>query len=180
MQAMASRLIPLPHIQRAQGFTLLELLTVMGITAILLSVAMPWLQHWLWRLQVETAVQAWSADLQSARLQAVRSGQALRLQRLSNCQSQPLAHGDWGCGWQLMRLGGNSPQVSTTHALTGELEVQVSPAQNFLDINALGEPVVGGLRVVVQAKRSTESAAVRTICINIAGRLRVIVGNACT
>jgi hypothetical protein len=34
--------------------------------------------------------------------------------------------------------------------------------------------------VVVQAKRSTEHSAVRTICINIAGRLRVIAGNACT
>lgn len=180
MLVMASRYIPLPQTLRVQGFTLLELLTVIGLSASLLSLAMPWLQQWLWRLQVETAVQAWGTDLHSARLQAVRSGQPLRLQRLSDCQSQPLANGDWGCGWQLMRLGGNGPQVSNTHTLTGELWVQVSPAENFLDINAFGEPVFGGLRVVVQAKRSTAYSSVRTICINIAGRLRVISGNSCS
>ena len=82
------------------GFTLIEMLTVLGLFAALVSVATPWLQQWVWRLQVETVVQSWSADLQTARLQALRSGQALRLQRSSQCQSATLANGDWRCGWQ--------------------------------------------------------------------------------
>ena len=82
------------------GFTLVEMLTVLGLLAALVSVATPWLQQWVWRLQVETVVQSWSADLQTARLQALRSGQALRLQRSSQCQSATLANGDWRCGWQ--------------------------------------------------------------------------------
>ena len=85
------------------GYTLMEILTVLGLLAALVSVATPWLQQWLWRLQVESVVQSWSADLQAARLQALRSGQALRLQRLSQCQSMPLANGDWRCGWQLLQ-----------------------------------------------------------------------------
>ena len=51
------------------GFTLIEMLTVLGLFAALVSVATPWLQQWVWRLQVETVVQSWSADLQTARLQ---------------------------------------------------------------------------------------------------------------
>jgi hypothetical protein len=64
--------------------------------------------------------------------------------------------------------------------LAGDVLVNISPAQNNLDINALGEPVAGGLRVVVQAKRSTNASSVRAICINTAGRMRVIKGSTCT
>jgi prepilin-type N-terminal cleavage/methylation domain-containing protein len=166
-------------VSRNRGFTLTELLIAMGLVSAMLMVASPWLQHWVWRLQVETVVQSWSADLQSARLQAMRSGQAMRLQRLSNCQALPLAMGDWRCGWQLLKKINSYPLLLNT-ALAGDVLVQVSPAQNSLDINASGEPVLGGFRVVVQAKRSQSSATVRAICINIAGRLRVVSGNSCT
>ena len=161
------------------GFTLVEMLTVLGLLAALVSVATPWLQQWVWRLQVETVVQSWSADLQTARLQALRSGQALRLQRSSQCQSATLANGDWRCGWQLLKAQGNSNTALITTLLAGEVLVHISPAQNRLDINALGEPVAGGLRVVVQAKHSHTAALVRAICINTAGRLRVIKGSTC-
>ena len=161
------------------GFTLVEMLTVLGLLAALVSVATPWLQQWVWRLQVETVVQSWSADLQTARLQALRSGQALRLQRSSQCQSAPLTNGDWRCGWQLLKVQGNSNTALITTLLAGEVLVHISPSQNSLDINALGEPVAGGLRVVVQAKRSHTAALVRAICINTAGRLRVIKGSTC-
>jgi len=162
------------------GYTLLELITVVALTGILLGVASPWLHQWLWRLQVEAVVQSWSADLQTAKLQALQSGQAMRLQRLNHCQSLPLAHGDWRCGWQLQKVGGNNALLVLNHALTGEVLVQMSPAHNSLDINAMGEPVAGGLRLVVQAKRSPTASLGRVICINIAGRLRVMAGNTCT
>ena len=161
------------------GFTLVEMLTVLGLVATLVSVATPWLEQWVWRLQVETVVQSWSADLQAARLQALRSGQALRLQRSSQCQSAPLANGDWRCGWQLLKTHSTNPTVLVNTVLAGDVLVNISPAQNNLDINALGEPVAGGLRVVVQAKRSQNASSVRTICINTAGRLRVIASSTC-
>ena len=162
-----------------RGFSLAELSVVLGLLAIGTSWAMPSLSSWLWRLRVESVVQAWRGDLQTAQLQALRRGENLELQRLNSCQSTPLADGDWRCGWQLLKKINSHPLLLNT-ALAGEVLVQVSPAQNSLDINASGEPVLGGLRVVVQAKRSQSSASVRTICINIAGRLRVVPGNSCT
>jgi len=101
----------------------MEMLTVLGLLATFVSVATPWLQQWVWRLQVETVVHSWSTDLHAARLQALRSGQALRLQRSSQCQSAPLANGDRRCGWQLLKAQGNNSIVL----------VNISPAQNNLD-----------------------------------------------
>ena len=177
---MKYRRFPPTSSAQLRGYTLLELITVIALTGILLGVASPWLQQWLWRLQVEAVVQSWSADLQTARLQALRSGQAMRLQRLNHCQILPLANGDWRCGWQLQKVGGNNALLVLNNALAGEVLVQMSPAHNSLDINAMGEPVAGGLRLVVQAKRSPAASLGRVICINIAGRLRVMAGNTCT
>jgi Tfp pilus assembly protein FimT len=157
----------------------MEMLTVLGLLATLISVSAPWLQQWLWRLHVETVVQSWSGDLQAARLQALRSGQALRLQRLSQCQSTPLAQGDWRCGWQIVQYQTASQPVLVNTVLAGDVLVVLSPAQNSMDINAMGEPVVGGMRVVVQAKRNQANASIRTICINTAGRLRITTGGSC-
>ena len=106
------------------GFSLLEFITVVALAGILLGVASPWLQQWLWRLQVEAVVQSWSADLQTARLQALRSGQAMRLQRLNQCQSLPLVNGDWRCGWQLQKVDGNNALLILNNALAGEVLVQ--------------------------------------------------------
>jgi prepilin-type N-terminal cleavage/methylation domain-containing protein len=180
MAAMKHRHLLTSPSAQLKGFTLLELITVIALTSISLAAASPWLQQWLWRLQVEAVVQSWSADLQTARLQALRSGQALRIQRLSQCQNLPLANGDWRCGWQIQKVSVNNAPVVLTNALSGEVLVQMSPAQNSLDINASGETVVGGLRVVVQAKHSPAASLGRVICLNIAGRLRVMAGNTCT
>ena len=179
---MAFMQTPLPvvsHTSRSQGFTLLELLTVIGLMTTLLMVASPWLQQYLWRLQVESVTQSWSADLQAARLQAVRTGQAVRLQRLHHCQALPMATGDWRCGWQLLKKINNPPLLWQT-ALAGEVLVSLSPAQNSLDINASGEPVVGGLRVVFQTSHRLPMSSSRVVCINVAGRLRVAQGNSCS
>jgi Tfp pilus assembly protein FimT len=174
-------LFSLPNTNRKpKGYSLTELSVVLGLVANAASWAAPQLSHWLWRWRVETVVQAWSGDLRAAQLQALRRGQSLQLQRLKGCQTAPLADGDWRCGWQLLKAQGNNPTVLVNTQLAGDVLVNISPAQNNLDINALGEPVAGGLRVVVQAKRSPNASSVRAICINTAGRMRVIKGSTCT
>lgn len=163
---------------RLAAYTLAELCMVLAITAVCLGMAAPSLGQWFWRLRVDSAVQAWTGDLQAARLQALRRGQSLQLQRLTHCLNKPLPTGDWRCGWQLMpkTMGVAAPMLSSPQ--TGELLIQLYPNQNSLDINPLGETIAGGLRMVVQPKSST--SVMRSICINIAGRLRVVNGGTCT
>ncbi|MFM7802229.1 MAG: GspH/FimT family pseudopilin [Limnohabitans sp.] len=159
------------------GHSLAELCIVLCLTGIAAAMAVPSVSHWLWRSRVENAARAWTSDLQSARLHALRTGEALRLQRLTGC-ARFLPLGDWRCGWQVVSASGKST-VKLEHALNGELSVLLFPANDFLPINTQGEPVAGGLRLQVMT-RTQPSSATLSVCMNIAGRLRFVKSGSCT
>jgi prepilin-type N-terminal cleavage/methylation domain-containing protein len=167
-----------PQATCQRGYTLAELCVVLAIAAITLGLAAPALNQWFWRLRVDTAMHAWATDLQAAQLQALRHGEYLQLQRLSNCLSSPLPAGDWRCGWQVVFKSGHPGTPLLSSPLTGELQVQLNPSQNSLDINPQGEAVAGGLRLVVRPRGNVP--VVRSICINTTGRLRWVMGSSCT
>lgn len=163
-----------------QGFSLPELCVVAALTAIAVAMAAPAIGQWQWRARVENVAQAWAVDLQSARLQALRTGQAMQLQRLNNCASGTLPNGDWRCGWELVNPADIGKAAVLSNALSGELSVMLAPAQNQLPINAQGEPVAGGLRMVIQPRQANSSNLVRSICINTAGRVRMVNASRCS
>ena len=161
------------------GFSLPELCVVAALIGIAAAMAAPSIGQWHWRARVENTAQAWAADLQSARLHALRTGQALVLQRLSGCDRQSLSNGDWRCGWELVNPADTGTPAVLRNALNGELSVVLAPAQNQLPINAQGEPVAGGLRLVIQP-RQAGNTLVRSICVNTAGRLRMVNASSCS
>ena len=161
------------------GFSLPELCVVAALIGIAAAMAAPAIGQWQWRARVENTAQAWAADLQSARLHALRTGQAMRLQRLNNCTPNKLPNGDWRCGWELVNPANTSQGAVLSNALNGELSVVLAPAQNQLAVNAQGEPVAGGLRLVIQPAQPG-SKLVRSICINTAGRLRMVNASSCS
>ena len=162
-----------------KGFSLPELCVVAALTAIAAAMAAPAIGQWHWRARIENVAQAWAVDLQSARLQALRTGQAMQLQRLNNCVTSNLPSGDWRCGWELVVTPSNGKAAVLSNALDGELSVVLAPAQNQLPINAQGEPVAGGLRLVIQP-RQAHLKLVRSLCINTAGRVRMVNANSCS
>ena len=161
------------------GFSLPELCVVAALIGIAAAMAAPAIGQWQWRARVENTAQAWAADLQSARLHALRTGQAMQLQRLNNCTPNKLSNGDWRCGWELVNPANTSQGAVLSNALNGELSVVLAPAQNQLAVNAQGEPVAGGLRLVIQPAQPG-SKLVRSICINTAGRLRMVNASSCS
>lgn len=161
------------------GFSLPELCVVAALIGIAAAMAAPAIGQWQWRARVENTAQSWAADLQSARLHALRTGQAMQLQRLNNCTPNKLPNGDWRCGWELVNPANTSQGAVLSNALNGELSVVLAPAQNQLAVNAQGEPVAGGLRLVIQPAQPG-SKLVRSICINTAGRLRMVNASSCS
>ena len=161
------------------GFSLPELCVVAALIGIAAAMAAPAIGQWQWRARVENTAQAWAADLQSARLHALRTGQAMQLRRLNNCTPNKLPNGDWRCGWELVNPANTSQGAVLSNALNGELSVVLAPAQNQLAVNAQGEPVAGGLRLVIQPAQPG-SKLVRSICINTAGRLRMVNASSCS
>lgn len=174
---MKRLLFSFPTLLLQRGYSLVELCVVLGLLALCSSWSVPNLSVWLSRLRIESVVQAWGGDLQQAQLQALRSGQNLNMQRLSGCQSFLLPNGDWRCGWQVVPVSGDLKPLRT-HALPGDVLVQIYPPNNQLPINGHGEAVAGGLRVTVQAKNM--KTMVRSICINNTGRMRVVPFEVCT
>ena len=161
------------------GFSLPELCVVAALIGIAAAMAAPAIGQWQWRARVENTAQAWAADLQSARLHALRTGQAMQLQRLNNCTPNKLPNGDWRCGWELVNPANTSQGAVLSNALNGELSVVLAPAQNQLAVNAQGDPVAGGLRLVIQPAQPGRTL-VRSICINTAGRLRMVNASSCS
>ena len=162
-----------------QGFSLPELCVVLAISGIAAVLAAPSVNQWLWRAKVEGAIRAWSADLQSARLQALRSGQAMQFQRTTQCSTVNLPNGDWRCGWETVSANGSDKSVVLSNTMNGELSVMLSPSQNMLLINAQGEPVAGGLRLVVKPRMNSIPIVI-SACINTAGRLRWVKAATCS
>lgn len=168
----------LPSPLRGQtGHSLVELTVVLCLLGIFSALAAPSVSQWLSRAQVENTVRTWAADLQTARLQALRTGQALRLQKLTGCATA-LPLGDWRCGWEVATLDDpTSPLLR--HVMRGELSVLLFPANDFLPINAQGEPVAGGLRLQVMP-RATKNPWAMSVCMNTVGRLRYVKSVTCT
>lgn len=158
------------------GHSLAELCVVLCLVAVAAAMAAPSVSHWLWRSKAEQAARAWAADLQTARLQALRTGQALQLKRLTGCASV-LALGDWRCGWEIATPHGNQP-ATLRHAMNGELSVLLFPANDVLPVNSQGEPLAGGVRLQVMSRTHPMPVAV-SVCMNTAGRLRLVKAQTC-
>lgn len=65
-----------PEIQLTQpGFTLIELVVVLGVLTILMSLTVPGVLRWQRRMPLDTALSTLQLALQETRLSAIRSGQ---------------------------------------------------------------------------------------------------------
>jgi prepilin-type N-terminal cleavage/methylation domain-containing protein len=64
---------------RRRGLTLLELMIVIGVLAVLSTLALPSMGRQLERHRLQAAAEALTADLAEARFEAARRGQALHL-----------------------------------------------------------------------------------------------------
>ena len=169
--------MPPRYISTQTGHSLAELCVVLCLLGVAAALAAPSVGQWLWRSKVENAARDWAADLQSARLQALRTGQALQLKKLTGCASL-LPMGDWRCGWEVATPDGKQP-ASLRHTLNGELSVLLFPANDLLPVNAQGEPVAGGLRLQITPRASNLPVAV-SVCMNTVGRLRFVKSTSCT
>jgi len=78
MRSKASKTEP---VQRFSGFSLLELLLVLGLMTVFLVIAVPSLRRWQQRLPIERAVALLQKQIAETRLASIRTGEtwALRL-----------------------------------------------------------------------------------------------------
>jgi prepilin-type N-terminal cleavage/methylation domain-containing protein len=113
----------LPARRRAanRGFSLIELVVVLGLLGLVVLVGMPALDDWLERYRVRTAAQNLAADMQLQRMRAVSRNRQHRI-TFSTANSQyTLFESDGGGGWlQLNPLPNSLPQGVTFSSTLGD------------------------------------------------------------
>lgn len=168
-------MVPLPC---PRGFSLPELLLALAVLGLLATQALPVWQGWSERLSAEAARDQLIMDLQSARVQALQRGQALRLQALSDCPWRSRNANDWSCGWQLVTSEGG--EVLLHSPLSQPLNVSYTKTVP-LEINARGELGQVGDRWTVQPRSSASSNSVaQSVCLSGGGRVRWVGAATCS
>lgn len=87
------------HWQRVNGFTLVELLLVMGLAALLMSAAVPSFRAWALRRAVQQAAQTLVADFRLARSEAIHRAAPVAVCASSDGRSCAAGEGGWAEGW---------------------------------------------------------------------------------
>lgn len=101
-----------------RGFTLVELLVVVGIAAIVLAVAVPSLGPFVGDQRARAAAQSLMNDMVFARGEAARHNQRVQIVP---------AGGDWADGWQVQLAADGTP-LRTQGALPADVDVCVASA----------------------------------------------------
>jgi type IV fimbrial biogenesis protein FimT len=99
-------------VKKLSGFTLLELVTVMGIVAILAAIAIPSFRYVTYSNRVASEVNALVGDLQFARTEAIKQGIPITV-----CASADgatcLGTSTWDSGWIIFPDLNSNQQVDT-------------------------------------------------------------------
>ncbi len=88
----------------SKGFTLLELLFTISISAVLLSLSVPAFTQMISRNQVLSTANDLLSDIQLARSEAIKSGNRVSICHSNNSET---CSGSWSDGWIVYRVDNN-------------------------------------------------------------------------
>lgn len=150
-------------IMKSRGFSLVELLVVVGIMAALLGLVSPSLMDWMVNLRIRNATDALLNGLQQARQEAVRRNQSVSFWLVTNASGNPSALDD-SCA-----LSGTSGSwVVSVRSPAGSCGSQPSTttAPMIVSTHPIGDGVSG---VSVSAVQSDGSTSATTVTFNGVG-----------
>lgn len=165
-----------------QGFSFVELMVVLALSALLTAFAVPSWSAWRMRDRIESRAQAWVAVLHNARAEAAWLGARVTLCR-SDATARCLAPGeacagavrDWSCGWALRSARG----VLLAHGATAP-DLKITGASTALVFAPPAGQPLGGFRSFEFSPRADGWQAERwRRCVYLAagGRARVGFGS---
>ncbi|MDZ7653499.1 MAG: GspH/FimT family pseudopilin [Burkholderiaceae bacterium] len=203
MPISLSRSTPRPAASRqlrsacAHGFTLIEVLVVMTISAILLAIGVPMFNSSIASMRASEGANSLVASLELARIEAIRRGTTVSLCRVTStdptaCDGAAaggFAAGDWAAGWMVFADVGGSVvgtfQNGTDERIQIQVPVAVGTATRTQILNTAGAVDVitfrpDGLRVTAGAQLNFRVAypqaaqgtalSCRSVVVDVSGR----------
>ena len=163
-----------------RGFSLIELLIVIGLLGLVVLVGMPALDDWLERYRVRTAAQNLAADMQLQRMRAVSRNRQFRIAFDALNSEYTLFESDGGGGWTQIEVVPNSlPQGVTFTSTLGD-PIQLSFAGDadvavFHPDGSVNDRLAQDSLVFLTNIRGE---AFRVIINQVTGRVQVLEGEA--
>jgi len=175
-----ARSFPAPPKLAFHGFTLVELLVCLSVSAILVGFALPSIWRWQERARIDSVRQQLFNDLQLARVRALQWGQRLQISRLTACAKSATSASDWSCGWQISTASGSSgiSQVISTTSLDASVQITFAKSTDFF-ISAQGDLGTIGDRWTFLSRAAGANFS-RSLCVNSAGRMRWVEAATCS
>lgn len=175
-----ARSFPAPPKLAFHGFTLVELLVCLSVSAILVGFALPSIWRWQERARIDSVRQQLFNDLQLARVRALQWGQRLQVSRLTVCAKSAASASDWSCGWQISTASGSSgiSQVISTTSLDASVQITFAKSTDFF-ISAQGDLGTIGDRWTFLSRAAGANFS-RSLCVNSAGRMRWVEAATCS
>jgi type IV fimbrial biogenesis protein FimT len=182
--------VPRPKRLAPRGFTLVEVLVVIGIVAILAALAAPSFTPTIERFRIHQATEALRSTLYFARSEAIKRGGNVIVQRLTtngnNCtpdDSGGSGNTDWGCGWQVCTVTANATACAATDPVlqTFDTPVNIAALSNAdapirFDRWGMVNPPFG-FRLFPNHHRPTDGIsdpATLGLCMTTGGRIRIV------
>ncbi len=170
----------MPKKMSVQGFTLVELMVTVAITAVLTSLALPSMRQFIGNWQVSNAVNVFMGSMQLARGEAVKRGRTVRMCRSNNgtsCGTGNNLPGGWTSGWIVYvdndGIGSNvtaADQVVYTQGALSYFDSIISNAPKPIVYGPTGI-LKGGVGMQAMTFNWDADAKIqKTICINFTGR----------
>jgi type IV fimbrial biogenesis protein FimT len=151
-----------------RGFTLVEMLAVIGITAILLAIASPALSQLLESQRLRSLSFDLIADLTLARNEALKRGERVGL--------APVSESDWTRGWRVV-VEDSDEVVRHRSPAGGTLTVSGAPGSVTYDRNGRLASAGGVIRIELDSTALSQELQGRCISIDPLGRARSDVGS---
>lgn len=167
------------------GFSAIELLVVVGILAVLGSLAGPSFLDAIDRYRVNAIRDELVATIQLARMESIRRGAQVSMRKTTGTACS--TNDDWSCGYRLFVDTDSDGVVDTGEVVLQTLAVPTGyslmhPSQGTtLRMNVWGQAQNTGNKFVIAPPTGVSSSATKAICLSTGGRIRSISASAtCT
>lgn len=168
---------------RMHGFTLIEVMVVVGILAVLAALAAPSFTSLIDKWRISQATDSMKSTIYYARSEAIKRGGGVGIEKTKNSSGCTFAgkNQEWSCGWFVFAdTDGNGKWKAGEEILqtipppTG-LDIMHSSGGTNIKVDRYGK--MGGLNAkgfsFVSVKAGSSAPSARSLCMSSGGRIRI-------